>query len=84
MENIIAALVLAALIGGAVVYLIKAKRNGVKCVGCPAGGSCPNRHKRKRKKLEGGGSARGDLSKGCEEISLDLKVGEMGHAFDKF
>lgn len=52
MENIIAALILAALIGGAAVYLIKAKRNGVKCVGCPAGGSCPNRHKRKRKKLE--------------------------------
>lgn len=40
MENVIAVFILAVLIGGAAVYLVKAKRNGVKCVGCPAGGNC--------------------------------------------
>ena len=32
--------VLLAIVGGAVLYIIKAKRNGVKCIGCPSGGSC--------------------------------------------
>lgn len=53
MADVIAVLILAVLIGGAAVYLIRAKRNGVKCVGCPAGGSCSNHRKRKRKKLSG-------------------------------
>ena len=29
------------------------KRSGVKCVGCPAGGKLPSRHKKKKKKLTG-------------------------------
>lgn len=53
MANVIAAIILTVLIGGAAVYLIRAKRNGVKCVGCPAGGKCPSQRKRKRKKLSG-------------------------------
>lgn len=53
MENIIAAVILLALVGGAAGYLIKAKKNGVKCVGCPAGGSCSAARKTKQKKLEG-------------------------------
>ena len=53
MENIIAVLVLAVLIGGAAAYLGRAKRSGVKCVGCPAGGNCSSRHKKKKKKLTG-------------------------------
>ena len=53
MENIIAVLVLAVLIGGAAAYLVRAKRSGVKCVGCPAGGNCSSRHKKKKKKLTG-------------------------------
>ena len=52
MENFVGILILAVLIGGAVMYLIKAKRNGVKCVGCPSGGSCSGGRK-KKKKLEG-------------------------------
>lgn len=47
MENLIAAFILAVLIGSASAYLIKAKRKGVKCVGCPAGGSCSKCHKTK-------------------------------------
>ena len=53
MENIIAVFVLAVLIGGAAAYLVRAKRSGVKCVGCPAGGNCSSRHKKKKKKLTG-------------------------------
>lgn len=53
MTDIIAVIILVVLIGGAAVYLIRAKRNGVKCVGCSAGGSCSGQRKRKRKKLSG-------------------------------
>ena len=52
MTNIIVIIILAVVIGSAVSYLIKAKRNGVKCVGCPAGGSC-SAAKMKKKKLDG-------------------------------
>lgn len=38
MADVIAVLILAAWIGGAAVYLIRAKRKGVKCIGCPAAG----------------------------------------------
>ena len=40
MENAILIFVLAAILGGAVAYIVGAKRNGVKCIGCSAGGSC--------------------------------------------
>lgn len=53
MENVVIILVLAVLVGGAVAYLIRAKRNGVKCVGCPAGGSCNSSRKPAKKKLDG-------------------------------
>ena len=53
MANVIAVIVLAVLIGSAAAYIIKAKKNGVKCIGCPAGGSCPSSAKLPRKKLDG-------------------------------
>ena len=53
MANVIALIILAVLIGGAVTYIVKAKKSGVKCIGCPAGGSCPSAGKMKKKKLEG-------------------------------
>jgi len=39
-DNLIAALVLAVILGGAVWYLIRAKKKGVKCIGCPDGAKC--------------------------------------------
>ena len=51
MENMIAVLVIVILVGSAAAYLIKAKRSGVKCVGCPAGGNCSSKNKKKKKKL---------------------------------
>ncbi len=28
------------ILGGAVAYIVKAKKKGAKCIGCPAGGMC--------------------------------------------
>ena len=53
MTNIIVIIILMILIGGAVAYIIKAKKSGVKCIGCPAGGSCPGSGKMPKKKLAG-------------------------------
>ncbi len=38
--DIIVALILAAIIGGAVFYIVKAKKGGQKCIGCPYSGKC--------------------------------------------
>ena len=54
MDDIIAIAVIALLVGGAVAYIIRAKRSGQKCIGCPdsktcsgkcsgCGGSCGNK-----------------------------------------
>ena len=53
MENLIAVIVLILLVGGAVAYIVKSKRRGVKCIGCPAGGGCPSTLRMKKKKLSG-------------------------------
>ncbi len=39
MDWIILAIVLI-IVGCAVAYIIKSKKQGVKCIGCPSGGSC--------------------------------------------
>ncbi len=38
--DIVLILVLALMIGGAVWYIVKAKKSGKKCIGCPDSGSC--------------------------------------------
>ena len=40
MVNIIAIVVVGAIVGLAAGYIYKEKKRGVKCVGCPYGGSC--------------------------------------------
>ncbi len=35
---------MALIIGGALFYIIKAKRKGVKCIGCPYGKECKNKN----------------------------------------
>ncbi len=42
MTNIIVVIVVLVVIGAAVAYIIKEKKRGVKCIGCPAAGTCPN------------------------------------------
>lgn len=40
MGNFVVAALLLILLGAAIAYIVKAKKDGVKCIGCPAGGSC--------------------------------------------
>lgn len=43
LNDIFAALVVILVLGGAVFYIVKSKKNGKKCIGCPGGcctGSC--------------------------------------------
>lgn len=51
MADFIVIIILAVLIGGAVTYIVKAKKSGVKCIGCPAGANCPGNGKMPKKKL---------------------------------
>ena len=32
------------IVGGALLYIVKAKKNGRKCIGCPDSASCRARH----------------------------------------
>ncbi len=43
MKNIIAAIVIIAILALAIFYIVKQKKKGVKCIGCPSGGCCPNK-----------------------------------------
>ena len=52
MADIIVTIILVVLIGGAVTYIVKAKKSGVKCIGCPAGGNCPGSGKLPRKTMQ--------------------------------
>ena len=40
MGEIIAIICIALVIGGAIIYIVKAKKSGKKCIGCPDGASC--------------------------------------------
>ena len=45
MVNAVATLVLVAILGAAIAYIVRQKRAGVKCVGCSVGQECANRAK---------------------------------------
>lgn len=40
MENIILIVMLVLILGGAGLYIYKAKKSGRKCIGCPDGSAC--------------------------------------------
>ena len=40
MENLILLALLGLILGGAAGYVYKAKKKGVKCIGCPDGSTC--------------------------------------------
>lgn len=40
MVNVLIILILLLIIGGAVVYIVKQKEKGVKCIGCPYAKNC--------------------------------------------
>ncbi len=43
--NIIAILILIAIVGGAIFYIYKEKKKGTKCIGCPMAGDCSKKKK---------------------------------------
>lgn len=44
MDNILVILVVALIVGLAVLYIHKQKKHGVKCIGCPNGCSCQKKY----------------------------------------
>lgn len=40
MDDIIAAVILIAILGGAIFYIVRAKKSGQKCIGCPHSKTC--------------------------------------------
>ena len=42
MADFIIVIILLIIIGAAVVYIVKAKKSGAKCIGCPDSGNCPH------------------------------------------
>lgn len=40
MADVIAVAAIVAVVGAALWYIIKSKKNGVKCIGCPHAGKC--------------------------------------------
>ncbi len=52
MKEIIAVVIIALIIGSAIFYVIKAKKSGKKCIGCPYASNCnknPNSDCRNKK-----------------------------------
>lgn len=45
MANVIIVCIVALILGASITYIVKAKKAGVKCIGCPAGGSCSGKCK---------------------------------------
>ncbi len=45
MDNIIVIVILLVIVGGATGYIVKEKRKGTKCIGCPHGKSCDSKNK---------------------------------------
>lgn len=43
MADLLVCLVLAVIIGASVCYIMKEKKRGTKCIGCPAAGQCPHK-----------------------------------------
>ncbi len=44
LENTIATIVVIAILGGAIAYIIKAKKGGQKCIGCPHSKVCSSKN----------------------------------------
>ncbi len=42
MTNFIVILIVAVIVSAAIAYIVKEKKRGVKCIGCPAAATCPN------------------------------------------
>lgn len=69
MADLILVAVIFAVIGAAVVYIVKAKKSGVRCIGCPAGGTCAQGHH----EASGCGGCGGGCAGNCAGCHADTK-----------
>jgi len=44
MTDYILVVVILFIVGAAVAYIVKEKKKGTKCIGCPAAATCPSAH----------------------------------------
>ena len=44
MADLIVIGILIVIIGSALFYIVKEKKRGTRCIGCPAAGNCPSRN----------------------------------------
>ena len=44
MTDLIVMGILIIIVGAAIVYIVKEKKRGTRCIGCPAAGNCPGRN----------------------------------------
>ena len=49
MGDLMVIAVLLIVVGAALLFLVKSKKNGVKCIGCPAEGNFPHNHNKTSK-----------------------------------
>ena len=49
MADLILTLVIVVIVGAAVVYIVKEKKKGIKCIGCPSAATCPSANEGKCK-----------------------------------
>ena len=66
--DIIAIAVIVLIVGGATAYIIKAKKSGKKCIGCPDSCSCSSKSKGKTAQSSCGGNC-SCCSGGCSSAS---------------
>lgn len=43
MTNFIVVMIILLIIGVAIAYIVKEKKKGVRCIGCPAAGTCSHK-----------------------------------------
>lgn len=43
MVNIIIPVIIVLIVGGAIAYIVKEKKKGARCIGCPSGGCCSSK-----------------------------------------
>lgn len=58
MATFIVVMIVLVIVGAAVTYIVKEKKKGVKCIGCPAGAACS---------ANGCGSCNGGCHSGTED-----------------
>lgn len=44
MVDVIISILLVLVLGAAIAYIVKAKKSGAKCIGCPVEGGCSHKH----------------------------------------